>query len=76
MTSTPAEQVAANLRAEIARQRISQRDLANYLGLSQQSVSARLLGRIPLDVNELVRVAEFLNVPLGTLLPVDLAVSA
>lgn len=68
MTSTPAARTGANVRAEMARRGISQTALAKSLGLSQPSVSARLRGATPFDINELSAVAHFLGVPLGALI--------
>lgn len=65
---SPAERVAANVRAELARQRKSQTELAQALALPQSAVSRRCVGRVPFDINELTVVAGFLNVPLGVLL--------
>ena len=58
--------VAANVRAEMARQRRRQSDLADHLGMARQNVSRRLLGRRPFDTDELAKVAEFLGVPITT----------
>ena len=69
MPTTPTKQTGANIRAEIARRKISQTTLAGHLGLSQTSVSARLSGRTAFDVNEVHAIAVFLGVPLSVLLP-------
>jgi transcriptional regulator with XRE-family HTH domain len=69
MSSTPTAQAAANIRAELARRRISQTALAAHLGVSQSWVASRLQGRTPFDVNELHAVAKFLGVPPSALLP-------
>jgi transcriptional regulator with XRE-family HTH domain len=69
MPTTPTKQTGANIRAEIARRKISQTTLAEHLGLSQTSVSARLSGRTAFDVNEVHAIAVFLGVPLSVLLP-------
>lgn len=61
---TPAQQVAANVRSEAARQMISQTQLARAIGMSQQMLSQRMLGRVAFNVNELTAVAEFLRVPV------------
>lgn len=61
MTS-PTQYVAANIRAEVARRRIPQRVLAEALGLKQQSVSMRLSGKTPIDLNELGIIARVLGV--------------
>lgn len=63
------EDVAGNVRAEMARRRIGQPQIAQALGLSQASVSRRLMGQTPIDVNELEVIAQVLDVPISTLLP-------
>lgn len=62
------ETVAANVRAEIARQRITQRTLASALGMSPAAMSDRLSGKTPIDVNELEAIARFLKVSPESLL--------
>lgn len=59
--------IAGELRAEIARQQRRMGDLGEVLGLSQPAVSARLNGRQPLTVEELIVVAQWLGIS-----PVDL----
>lgn len=66
--TTPSEAVAAEIRAELARRRIRQAKLAALLGISQVSVSRRLSGETPFDINELVKVAEFLGIPVSDIL--------
>jgi transcriptional regulator with XRE-family HTH domain len=61
-------QVAANVRAEMARQRKRQSDLGDVLGLTQGAVSKRMSGTVALDVNEVGKIAEFLGVPVSALL--------
>ena len=65
----PHEIVAAEIRAEIARQRIPQVAIATAMQLSQASVSRKLNGRYPLDVNDLYALAGVLRVPAAHLLP-------
>jgi hypothetical protein len=55
------EQVAAELRAHLARHRISGRTLAKLLGENQTWVSRRLSGHVPLDTDDLQRIAEVLG---------------
>ena len=59
---------ASNVRAEMARQGRTQRDLAALLGVSQPTVSARLTGRKDFTVAELRRIAAWLGVPLRALI--------
>ena len=59
--------VAANVRAEMARQRKKQADLGEALGLTQGAVSKRMSGIVVLDVDELAKIAGFLGVPVDAL---------
>lgn len=56
--------MAAEVRAEMARQRVSQTALAEKLEVSQPYISRRLTGDVSFDVDELAAVAEALDVPL------------
>ena len=66
--TTATARVAATIRAELARRRIPQTIVAERLGMSQPSLSRRLTGDTPFDVNELAIVAEILGIPLATLI--------
>lgn len=66
--TTPNTVTGANVRAEMARKRISQEAVGQALGLSQASVSARLRGVTPFRIDELTRLSELLDVPLDALL--------
>lgn len=68
MTTTASEATGANVRAEMARRGLSQTALAGHLGLSQTAVSARLRGRTPFDIDELVLIAGVLGLRLEELL--------
>lgn len=68
-TSTVSEWVAGEVRAHIARQRITGVELAKRMGASQRYVSRRLKGDTPIDVDDLVRIADALDVPVTDLLP-------
>ena len=59
---------AANLRAELARQRISGRELARRLGENHTWVSRRLAAEQEITVDDLGRIAAVLNVPAASLL--------
>ncbi|GAA4075587.1 helix-turn-helix domain-containing protein [Nocardioides kongjuensis] len=67
MTKTPTALTGANVRAEMARQDVSQTELAAKVGLSQTGLSKRLRGAIPFDVNELAAVAAELHVSIDQL---------
>jgi transcriptional regulator with XRE-family HTH domain len=68
MVSSIAERVTANVRAEVARKRVSQSDLAEALGLSQQAASRRLLGKVEFSFTELEAVAKLLEIPFEAFL--------
>ncbi|MEE2568580.1 helix-turn-helix domain-containing protein [Pseudarthrobacter sp. J64] len=71
MSETVSERVAANVRAEAARLKMSQRHIAHTLGISQSSANRRYLGITPIDVNELYRLANSFGVPVAQLLPAE-----
>lgn len=66
--TSPTYLIARNVRAEMARRGRKQSSLAVALGLSTASISDRLTGKVPIDVNELHAIALFLGVPLAELL--------
>lgn len=61
--------VGANIRAEMARRGVAQMTLAAAVGVSQSGLSKRLRGHTPLGVDELLRIAAFLDVPVNDLIP-------
>jgi predicted transcriptional regulator len=67
MTTTPTAVTGANVRAEMARRGMSQATIGKLLGISQASVSSRLRGTTPFNINELVAIAAYLDVPLAVL---------
>lgn len=69
MTSPLLDHVTAEIRAELARQRMPQRRVAEELGISEAQASERFLGRVPLDVPELERIARLLGVPVSQFFP-------
>lgn len=64
MPSDVRSQIATEVRAEMARQFKTQRDLAKLLAVDQGSASLRLQGERSFRAEELVRVAEWLDVPV------------
>lgn len=68
--------VAAEVRAEMARQNAPQRELGRVIGLSQGAAWRRLKGDVPFDVAELALVADWLKTPLSNFLPTESAPSA
>jgi len=69
VTTTPSAEVGKKIRAAMAYAGISQTELAKHLGTNQASVSARLRGRTPFNINELTAIAQHLNMPLSDLMP-------
>ena len=59
--------LAAEVRAEAARRRILQRELAVLLGINQPAVSGRLTGRTPFTVEELIRLSLRFGMSAGEL---------
>lgn len=66
---------AANIRAAMARQKISGRELARRMGESPMWVQRRTSGGGPITVDELTRFATVLGVPAATLLGSEKAAS-
>jgi transcriptional regulator with XRE-family HTH domain len=67
MADTYTEIVIAEVRAEMARQRRGQVELATALGWSQAALSRRLTGSVAFSTDELAQVAGFLGVPISQL---------
>lgn len=67
MPLTPTATIGANVRAEMARSGVSQAQLGERLGLAQTSISQRLRGSIPFDVNEIHKIAGVLGVTVADL---------
>ncbi len=67
-TQSLTHRVATEVRAEMARQQVSQRQLCTVLKISQPQLSKRLLGTIPFDTAELDRLAEHFGVPVDRFL--------
>lgn len=63
-----ADQIARNVRAEMARRGVSQTALAEQLGWSQRAVSRRVTGETRIHADELTLVADALGVDVAVLL--------
>lgn len=63
------ERIAAEVRAEMARQHKTQRDVAAILELPYQSVQERLHARRAFRAEELAKLAEGLGVPVSRFFP-------
>ena len=61
--------IAAEVRAELARQNKTQRDVAERLAITQPSVQLRLSGRRSWRAEELTVIADWLGVPAAQFLP-------
>ena len=64
MPQSLVERVAGEVRAEMARQHVSQSEVAQKLGVTQQTLSKRLSGLRPIDLAELEQLATVLGVPV------------
>jgi transcriptional regulator with XRE-family HTH domain len=60
--------VAAEIKGEMAKKGKDQGDIAEVLGISRQQISLRLRGKIPIRVDELEKIAKFLQVPASQFL--------
>jgi transcriptional regulator with XRE-family HTH domain len=67
MDTTYSAAVAAEVRAEVARQQLGQQELAIRLGWSQPTLSRRLTGAAVFSTEEIEQLAEVLGVPVGQL---------
>lgn len=65
MAISYSESVAAEIRAEIARQRRTQADVAEAIGWTQQYLSRRLTAQHPFSTDDIEAVARVLGVPLS-----------
>ncbi len=64
-SASPHLAVAAEVRAQLARKRVSGRQAALALGWKQPYISRRLTGEIPFDVNDLTALADLLGLPVS-----------
>jgi len=67
-TSSLRESVAAEIRAQLARRRLSGRQAAAMLGWTSPYLSRRLTGEVPFDVSDLEAIAGLLGVPVASFL--------
>jgi transcriptional regulator with XRE-family HTH domain len=68
--ATLRERVAGEIRAEMARRRLSGRELARRTGKSAPYWSRRMTGEVAFDLDDLEEVAGLLDVPVSRLLAV------
>lgn len=62
------QRINENIRAELARQQMTQTQVAELLELTQSGVSSRLRGETRWKVDELTRLAEALRIDVAVLL--------
>lgn len=67
MSLSHAERAAAEVRAALARNKITQTNLAAQTERSQAYWSRRLNGTLPLSVDDLAKIAEITGTPIGKL---------
>jgi transcriptional regulator with XRE-family HTH domain len=60
------EHIAAEVRAELARQRISVSEAARRLGWTQTFLQRRVMGNRTFEASELAMIADLLEVPVST----------
>lgn len=65
--SADTSRVAANVRAELARQCRTRRDLAAATGIDEYRVNKRVRGLVPFSADEIAAVARFLGVAVEQL---------
>lgn len=70
------QSVAAEVRAEMARQQKAGVDLAKHLGMKQSTLSRRLTGEIAFNLDQIAAVAEWLEVEIERFVDVCTAKSA
>lgn len=63
--------VAASLRAELARRRLTARKLAQGMGISEVGLRRRLRGETPFAAAEIANIARHLNMTVDELLRED-----
>lgn len=61
--------VAQEIRAYMGRKDINKTELARRLGVSDMWVGRRLRGQLPIDLDDLVRIAAALKIDIVDLLP-------
>lgn len=64
---TFSESVAAEVRAEMARQRLTQRQVAAQLGWDTRMLSRRLNSGVPFSTRDIEQLADALRIPLSAL---------
>lgn len=68
MNGTKTQQAAANVRAELARRRMSAQTLATGVDMNRQTLGRRLSGYSPFTIDELDWIADFFGVSIVALI--------
>lgn len=68
MNTTVAHRHLSELRAEMARAGVSQKDLAPVLGVSIAAVNRRMLGQVSFRLDELSLIAKHLGVQMDQII--------
>jgi transcriptional regulator with XRE-family HTH domain len=68
MNDTLNSRAAANIRAELARRRITQEEFAERIGMGRTSVTAMLAGQTAITLEKLERIAAVFEVEPSKLL--------
>lgn len=62
-------EIADRVRGVTASRRLNQEAVAKHIGISRQTVSAKMLGKVPFTSVELLILARKLNVPIDQFYP-------
>lgn len=65
-----ARHVGQEVRVALVRRGMTQRQLAESLGMTPNTLSAKITGMRPFDLDELADIEHVLGVPLAELLPI------
>lgn len=68
MNNTQTPRITGNLRAEMARRGITQQQVADVLGLSQASVSRKLLGKSRISIDQLYEITEHFGIDMASII--------
>jgi len=68
LSSTRKTEINREIKAWLVRRDMKQVELGEGIGLTQTGISKRLSGRVPFSVEELLLVADYLEITLGELL--------
>lgn len=72
-TETTREHIAAEVRAGLARKKMTQRELAEQLGMGLPTLSRRLNGHTPFNTDELLAISSALGIAFAMFFEGDAA---